>query len=549
MEYLNQSNLIHLLPEHLVNQIKAGEVIERPATLLKELLENSIDAKSTKINIQLINNGLDLIQVTDNGVGIDYSQLPLAFCRHATSKIDVFEDLYKLHTYGFRGEALASVASISKLTCSSITKDLFESTIKIEGGKTVGHYKDEVKNKKPGTNIFVKDLFFNTPARLKFVQSATSEKNQLNKIINAFLLTHYNIEFSIKIDDKEKKIFQSCASLKERVSDIFKKSIKDTVLLNEVEQSYDGAQFKILFSEDSNRGNAGKKQFIFINNRIVFDKQIHQIILHSLQNFWELGSSGNYSAYVYIPSDQIDINVHPNKTIVKFHQPGKIFSLISSTIKSLTSTKRSLNNSAASTQINFEKNQSHYSTEFNYSDISSYQADTQQITDLKTSQFQIINDFGANILIRYYGTSSKFLILNKTKLLKNFFDSGFIEKKFDLNSIPLLVSKPIRTNEPIERLNLKLELLGIDIDRLNKDTIVTRSIPQFISRLSNDQLIYEFLKTLRINQDFEEFVKNFTPTQVDMYSNADLERIIDSCSEYVLNCQELTDKDLSKLLK
>ena len=134
---------IHLLPEHIIDQIKAGEVIERPSTLLKEMLENSIDAESTEISVHLRDNGLELINIQDNGNGIDSEDLPLAFCRHATSKIKRFEDIYHLHSYGFRGEALASIASIAKVRCESKTSGTTGSIL-IEGGETKSHHPQRI---------------------------------------------------------------------------------------------------------------------------------------------------------------------------------------------------------------------------------------------------------------------------------------------------------------------------------------------------------------------------------------------------------------------
>ncbi|MBT4791013.1 MAG: DNA mismatch repair protein MutL, partial [Halobacteriovoraceae bacterium] len=222
---MNQSSLskINLLPEHIIDQIKAGEVIERPSTLIKEIIENSVDANSTKIEIHLRENGLELISIIDNGFGISHQELPLAFCRHATSKINHFEDLYHLSSYGFRGEALASIASISRVTCESQTKNGW-GLIKISGGETLTYQHEAQANTETGTQLFIKDLFYNTPVRMKFIQSKTSEKNHLKKILNSFLLTQYQIEFSIKWDDKEKEYYQPRTNPADRIKDVLFKN-------------------------------------------------------------------------------------------------------------------------------------------------------------------------------------------------------------------------------------------------------------------------------------------------------------------------------------
>ena len=158
MDPNSSSSSINLLPEFLVNQIKAGEVIERPASLLKELIENSIDASATQIDVHIIDNGLELVSVKDNGKGMTFQELPFAFCRHATSKIENLEDLYKLSSYGFRGEALASISSISRLTCRSISKDGHGGKIIFHGSKQISHH--PLQNNKPGTSLFIQDLFY-----------------------------------------------------------------------------------------------------------------------------------------------------------------------------------------------------------------------------------------------------------------------------------------------------------------------------------------------------------------------------------------------------
>jgi len=203
---------IDFLPEHLIDQIKAGEVIERPGSLIKEILENTVDAGSKKIELIIRNNGLDLISLKDDGHGMRFDDLPLAFSRHATSKIKRFEDLYSLNSFGFRGEALASIASISRLQCISFTgAENDGSEIRIEGGHTILHERRKNPGQGHGTELVIQDMFFNTPARLKFIQSQQAEKQFIRRIIYAFILSHPEIEFQVKVDDEEKEIFQPCS--------------------------------------------------------------------------------------------------------------------------------------------------------------------------------------------------------------------------------------------------------------------------------------------------------------------------------------------------
>ena len=324
---------IKLLPEHLIDQIKAGEVVERPSSLVKELLENSIDANSSKIEIQIIDNGLELICVEDNGKGISFHDLPYAFCRHATSKIERYEDLYKLNSYGFRGEALASIASSSKLLCQSTPLDLTNGgRIEIDGGRQVTL--NPLPNNKNGTSIYIRELFYNTPARLKFIKSKQSEKNSLKRIINSFLIANPSIDFSIKWDDKEKLIYKSLpkGQLEKRLCKIFFNNKKNHLPLHMFNAEYEGNKIRGFLSQESGRGNAGKSHFLFANNRLFNDKSLHQAILRNAKDLWGEGNTGHYAVFISTPPSEIDVNVHPNKIQIKFFKSSTIYSLLSSMI-------------------------------------------------------------------------------------------------------------------------------------------------------------------------------------------------------------------------
>ncbi len=553
-----ESGSIHLLPEHIVDQIKAGEVIERPATLLKELLENSIDANSTKINIHIINNGLDLIAVEDNGSGIKFDDLPLAFCRHATSKINIFEDLYRLNSYGFRGEALASMASVSKLTCISNKDNKIEGTIQFHGGEMVSHREDKTSQSEPGTKIFVKDLFYNTPVRIKFLQSQTSEKNQLKRIINAFILTHPEIEFSVKWDDAPKDFFPivSEEEIIQRVKKVFEKK-KDPLELIAFDSEYDGIRVQVILSHNASKGNAGKFHYLFINDRYVQDTQIHKIILNSAQGLWPFGLAGNYVVYVYINPDQLDVNVHPNKTVVKLFQPSKVFSLLSSSIK------KHLPKSEAN---HFQPGQENSSfnmpdSSINFKDINYRSQDFTEHSNLdnyfqnldspnspissETDRQYFIKD--AHTIL--YKKDGKVYIVNAQKLLNKYINTILMGKS-DFTPMPLLVSSPIKVEKKIDESLLKQLLqVGVELDYLNEKTLVLRSFPKCFSELPYTQIItsliqsYKKEEALTIHEnEFIDFIINdrlFTKIQVAVNTT---ELITDKVIKVI------TSKDLLKLL-
>ncbi len=334
-EFKPDSSRIHLLPEHLVDQIKAGEVIERPASLIKEILENSIDAGATKIDLHIVNNGMDLISLIDDGAGMTFNELPFAFCRHATSKIERFEDLYHLNSYGFRGEALASIAAVARVTCTSSPQENSSEGGKIiyHGGECLAH--DQQANLPKGTSFFIKDLFFNTPARLKFIKSAQSEKNAIKRMVEASLLANPQVSFSLKWDDQDKVFFPATEEPQKRVAQVLLPKIKEKNLYS-FNAEYEGHRVTGYFSHTSSRGNAYKRQYLFANNRIFTDRQLHQTIIRNLEKLYPQGESGHYCVFIDVPENLIDVNVHPNKTQIKFFKLPVITALLSSQIKKLS---------------------------------------------------------------------------------------------------------------------------------------------------------------------------------------------------------------------
>lgn len=335
---MSKFSTIRLLPEHLIDQIKAGEVVERPASLIKEILENSLDAGAKHLDLHIVDNGLSLISLEDDGGGMGYEDLPYAFARHATSKIFDYADLFKLSSYGFRGEALASIASISRLSCTSAKADGHGGKIEIHGGETVSH--TAIEGGRKGTSLFVRDLFYNTPARLKFVKSKTSEKNALKRTIDAFLLTAPNATFSIRYDEQDKKLYPVCndelgfVKRLERVLFKRKELNNSGNLLYESRRNFEGHQLQLHVSTSPVSGTSGKQHFLFANSRLFNEKRFHQLITRSLKNLWG-SESGHYACFLDVPADQIDVNVHPNKVEVKFMREDIIFALLKDALKDL----------------------------------------------------------------------------------------------------------------------------------------------------------------------------------------------------------------------
>lgn len=553
---------IQLLPEHIIDQIKAGEVIERPSTLIKEILENAVDAGATKIDIHIVDNGLELISIKDNGCGIDAKDLGLAFCRHATSKIERFEDVYALYSYGFRGEALASIASISKVSCQSITKNT-QGRIIIEGGLTLSENIESAGSEKTGTQLYIKELFYNTPARLKFIQSKTSEKNQIKKILNAFLLTWPEIEFTIKWDELDKEIYKphTQEKIESRIKEVLHKKHPNIKLIH-AQQSYDGSSCEIFLTQNSTRGNAHKSHFLFINGRFVQDIQIHKIILNSAKDLWPDGETGSYIAYLEIPSDEIDVNVHPNKTAIKIFRAPKAYSLISGTIKNEIK-KNTANhshfatNQSSNAQLPFEATSAnlkeiHYS-QYDFGEQNSLESyfdnlhSSDQIESVPSSKKEEkIKDYSDFSL---YKINEEIFVLKKRELILDYLQKTLKKSDIQEKSIPLLVSRPISLSFKADEEYLEsFNLIGFEIDALDKTTVVIRSFP---AQLQGFPYIW-LVETLLKNQSFELDIKSLkTLILTDINESFIRSTLAGYTIPLLLDLglmRKLTQKDLEKIL-
>lgn len=463
---------IDLLPEHLIDQIKAGEVIERPGNLLKEILENSVDAKATKIELTLRNNGLDLISLKDNGHGMSLNDLPLAFSRHATSKISRFEDIYRLHSFGFRGEALASICAISKLQCISFIQGEEEGAeLRIEGGETIFHGVRRQSGFSHGTELVIQDLFYNTPARLKFIQSQNAEKQFIKKIIYAFILSNPQVEFQIKIDDEDKDIFPAAENLKNRIQDILPKA-KEHILFSE--RFYENNELELYLIPQQFKAPV-KWQYVFINNRFVLDKQFHRVLSNALQSAFG-ADDFHYIAFLNLPSDSIDVNVHPNKTVIKCMESSKLIGLLTSTIKEIAGSKRVSPQATAAPQTegNFlpafdsMPSLSQERHDYNMEGLFSPHG----LIESKAIHNWIANEF---FLVERAGLT---LAYNAKKLLEKYVYTKLAEAS---GAIPLLVSEPYLS----KGINLDhirtLQKSGLELEMLGPDTLVLRGIPDWMN--------------------------------------------------------------------
>ncbi|MGN0748771.1 MAG: DNA mismatch repair endonuclease MutL [Christensenellales bacterium] len=318
---------INVLPSEIYNKISAGEVVERPASVVKELVENSIDGGATKITVEVFDGGIKKIVVTDNGCGIEPEDIESAFLPHATSKIKDAKDLETISSLGFRGEALASIASVSRVELISKTENNeFGMNLKIEGGKYGNKKEIGFDN---GTKIIVSDLFFNTPARLKFLKKPKSEEGEITNLMAKFILANPQISFQYIVDDKI--IYNTFGNgLAEAMYIIYGKEVYDNLL----EVKYDSNDISVYgFIARPTLCKANRTyQTIFVNGRVVSNYMISSAVQDAVENYIMKGKFPLFALNINLPFESVDVNVHPSKQEVKFENPNRIYGIVNTAI-------------------------------------------------------------------------------------------------------------------------------------------------------------------------------------------------------------------------
>ena len=317
--------MIQVLSSEIINQIAAGEVVERPSHLVKELLENSLDAGSDQILVE-ISEGGRFIRVLDNGSGIAANELDKALQRHATSKITKTDDLWNLHTFGFRGEALASAAAVSKMTLRS-----FEKTLQ-QAAQIESHFGvlSEIKpsSQSSGTEIKIENLFENVPARLKFLKSETSEGAQIKAVIKALALAHHQVEFKL-INNSELQLFYSRKKNRlERVMDVLEKKE-----MFEATGAHGSFNCHIVFSSPHEVAKTSRQIWVFAQNRWVQDRALQTAVLDAYRSLLMHGEYPHAVVWLECKPDEIDVNIHPTKSQVKFQDASNAFRVVHTTLR------------------------------------------------------------------------------------------------------------------------------------------------------------------------------------------------------------------------
>ncbi|MET2985432.1 DNA mismatch repair endonuclease MutL [Aureibaculum conchae] len=322
------SDIIQLLPDHVANQIAAGEVVQRPASVVKELLENAIDADATEIKLLIKDAGKTLVQVIDDGKGMSTTDARLSFERHATSKIRTAEDLFNLNTKGFRGEALASIAAIAHVEVKTKQSNQELGThLKIEGSTIQNQ---DVIATPTGTSIAVKNLFFNIPARRNFLKSNSVELRHIKDEFYRVALTHPSIAFDFYSNDNEVLNLNN-SNLRQRIVAVFGKKINEKLV--PIQEHTDIITIDGFVSKPEFAKKKRGEQFFFVNNRFIKNGYLHHAVLNAFDQLLPAGHHPSYFLYLSVPPNTIDINIHPTKTEIKFDNEQALYAILRSTIK------------------------------------------------------------------------------------------------------------------------------------------------------------------------------------------------------------------------
>lgn len=322
------TDIIQLLPEHVANQIAAGEVVQRPASVVKELMENAVDAGSTQIELIVKNAGRTLIQTVDDGLGMSVTDLRMAFERHATSKIRTTEDIFHITTKGFRGEALPSIAAVAQVEALSKTEqEEVGNRLVIEGGTV----RDQSPAAAPrGTSVAVKNLFYNVPARRNFLKSNHVEFRHIQDEFLRVSLAHPHISFKLYHNDSEVYLLPP-APLKQRLVHVFGRKM-DALLIPVSEETEIVKIHGYIGKPETARKQRGE-QFFFVNDRFIRSNYLHKAVLDAFENLLPDKYVPSYFLYLEIDPSKIDINIHPTKTEIKFEDDHGIYAVLRATVK------------------------------------------------------------------------------------------------------------------------------------------------------------------------------------------------------------------------
>lgn len=504
---------IHALPLHLANQIAAGEVIERPASVVKELVENSLDAGATQITIDIEGAGSHLIRIRDNGFGIHQDDLPLALSRHATSKLHSSEQLSHISSLGFRGEALPSITSISQLTITSRQTDS-------EYGWQINGLNNAISpaSHPEGTTIEVRDLFFNLPARRHFLRSNKTEQHHILTTLQRLALSQFEVGFNCKLSDNQQLKLPSAKTEIQRQQRLAKvcgkQFIEHSIFL---QQDYNDVSLQgWIIKTEAHRAQTDVQHF-FINGRVIRDKVINHAIRQAYGDSIPAGRQTAYVLYLTLPLDRVDINVHPTKHEVRFRDARLIHGLITTALQEalsqsshderIESEPKSHQSKQAEIVLNIAEQAQNYPTENIDTKTTLTPSSFGPIISLLHQRYAITQSEQGTILLDLQHAERQ---LRRLQLLQAI-------KTKTLRSRPILV--PIKLQLESELITIAqhkselLESFGIELQTTPEYLIIKR-IPSLFAQVEIKQFISDILASLANNgnkNQLEQFLLEYLP--------------------------------------
>jgi DNA mismatch repair protein MutL len=516
---------IHILSPQLVNQIAAGEVIERPASIVKELVENCFDAQATQITIHIEQGGLRLIRVSDDGIGIEKDDLPLALSRHATSKISTLDDLEHITSMGFRGEALASMSSVAKLTLTSKVENAAHGWSVISDGAEQ-FFDIQPASHSKGTTVEVKDIFYNTPARRKFLKSDKTEFSHIEIAVKRMVLSRFELGFTLFHQQKEVFNVSPAFDLvqqEKRVAAICSQNFIDNALYLDFEIS--GFTLKGWISLPTFSRSQTDMQFFYVNGRLVKDKNVSHAIKQAYSDVLFSGRHPIFVLYLTLNPEEVDVNAHPAKLEVRFREGRAVHDFILSCVKrALANVRPTIPNYGEfvpRTEMEFVEPQSlHFQ---NSLDISESPQNYQTPSSFQPKELPRENreNFGTNpnyLVLGYAIThlhgiyilseTATGMVLVDTHAAHERITYEHLKKQYADGKIatqPLLLPIKITVTESEAELAENAEHffaeLGFELNRVARETLFLRALPALLQNSDSEQLVRDVLADLAEHED------------------------------------------------
>jgi len=514
-------SIINVLDKNTIDKIAAGEVIERPANIVKELLENSIDAGASNVSVEIKDGGSSFIRVTDNGSGIEKDQIEKAFLRHATSKISSADDLSFINSLGFRGEALSSIAAVSKVEiCTKVSSDMTGIIYKINGGAKVSFEEAGLPN---GTTIIVQDIFYNTPARKKFLKSSQTEASYIIDYVNKLALSHPDISFKLICNGSVKVNTSGNGNLKDAIYAVLGRDLANNVL--PVEQTADCLEINgFIGKPEVSRANRNYEWF-FVNGRYVKDSTLSRAIEEAYKGYQMKGSFPFVVLNINIEPELMDVNVHPAKLEIRFYNNELIFNILSNAILQVLKSRDNI--------PDFQIKRDRFSEPVSESAKTFYSTETDESTNNYPEPFEINRILNSNVLreeIEYNQVTipENFFISEKARikhrLIGEVFDTywiveydnsmyiidqhaahekvlyeEFLEKyknntHYSQNIYPSMIISLNPTEENALKYNIeKLKSIGFEISHFGGSEYAISAIPSDFSSINNASLFLSFI--------------------------------------------------------